>query len=204
MRFAVGHSATSVARSPSPSMVAVSTSKWSTAPQRSRYFPFSPSPPNLQGYVGACDGFDPLQISSRVPMQWLREAELKQGRVAMLAVVGFIANDVGIKLDNGIIAPSIYAHDASLGPYGGPLGQVWSFVAVLELLVGLPAVYFMAAGGDRQPGDFNFDPLGINVGSQEQRDAMAMKELKHGRLAMLAFGGIVTQAGLGHTYFPYV
>ena len=73
--------------------------------------------------------------------------------------------------------------------------------------VGLPAVYFMmAAGGDRlrQPGDFNFDPLGINVGSQEQRDAMAMKELKHGRLAMLAFGGIVTQAGLGHPYFPYV
>ena len=38
----------------------------------------------------------------------------------------------------------------------------------------------------------------------EQRDAMAMKELKHGRLAMLAFGGIVTQAGLGHPYFPYV
>ena len=156
-----------------------------SVPSRSRYFPYSPSPKALAGHVGAADGFDPLGISDKVPMFWLREAELKHGRVAMLAFVGFVAPDIGLSLDNGIDAPSIAAHDAALGPYGGPLGQVWCFVAALEVLVGLPAISFMAAGGERRAGDFNFDPLGLGGGTAEQRDLMAMKELKHGRVRQL-------------------
>jgi len=37
-----------------------------------------------------------------------------------------------------------------------------------------------------------------------EKEEMQLKELKNGRLAMLAFSGIVTQAGLGHPEFPYV
>lgn len=168
------------------SLVPAAMGLTTSVPSRSRYFPYAPSPPKLSGHIGAADGFDPLGISDRVPMFWLREAELKHGRIAMLAVVGFVVPDLGLlKLDNGIDAPSIAAHDAALGPYGGPLGQVWIFVAVLEVLVGLPAISFMAAGGERRPGDFSFDPLGLGGGTAEQRDLMAMKELKHGRAAMM-------------------
>lgn len=31
-----------------------------------------------------------------------------------------------------------------------------------------------------------------------------LAELTHGRLAMLAFAGVVTQSAIGHTTFPYV
>jgi len=36
-------------------------------------------------------GFDPLVISGSLDMKWLREAELKHCRVAMLAAAGAIA-----------------------------------------------------------------------------------------------------------------
>ena len=39
-------------------------------------------------------GFDPLGISSLIDVKWLREAELKHGRVCMLASTGMIVQDV--------------------------------------------------------------------------------------------------------------
>ena len=60
-------------------------------------------------------------------------------------------------------------------------------------------------GGDRAPGDYAFDPLGyLTDMTPEQKEDMQLKELKNGRLAMLAFSGVVTQAALGAPTFPYV
>merc|ERR1711924_508232 len=56
--------------------------------------------------------------------------------------------------------------------------------------------------GGPQPGDFGFDPLKLMTPENEVKYKTA--ELTHGRLCMLAFGGIVTQAALGHPSFPYV
>jgi hypothetical protein len=36
------------------------------------------------------EGFDPMGFSLAIDIRWLREAELKHGRVAMLATVGWI------------------------------------------------------------------------------------------------------------------
>ena len=47
-------------------------------------------------------------------------------------------------------------------------------------------------------GDYKFDPLGFGGGKM-----MEEKELANGRIAMLAFSGIVTQAALTGNGFPY-
>jgi hypothetical protein len=50
-----------------------------------------PDTPAFDGTWAGDVGFDPLVISGNLDMKWLREAELKHGRVAMLAAAGSIA-----------------------------------------------------------------------------------------------------------------
>ena len=45
----------------------------------------------LKGWVGGEKGFDPLGVTDALPVYWVREAELKHGRICMLATVGWIA-----------------------------------------------------------------------------------------------------------------
>merc|ERR1712216_892451 len=56
--------------------------------------PFLEQPKNLDGSMAGDVGFDPLGLSEiddlGVDLYWLREAELKHGRVAMLAATGVI------------------------------------------------------------------------------------------------------------------
>lgn len=47
-------------------------------------------------------GFDPIGFSSFIPLDFLREAELKHGRICQLAVVGFAATDLGLRLPGAV------------------------------------------------------------------------------------------------------
>merc|ERR1719337_97883 len=82
--------------------------------ERSPAMPFLPRPQKLTGMVGD-KGFDPLGLSDWVPVDWLRESELKHGRVCMLAVVGFVATDCGLRLPGEMHnVASIDAHDMAV------------------------------------------------------------------------------------------
>jgi len=155
----------------------------------------------------AIDGalFDPLGLSNMFDVKWLREAELKHGRLCMVAWLGYVAVDLGFKIPGKEAITSFDAHNAAVGPFGGAMGQILFFVSLVEILAGVPAANYTMNGGDREPGDFGLDPLGFLDGaSPEAKKDMQIKELKNGRLAMLAFSGVVTQAALGHPNFPYV
>jgi hypothetical protein len=67
-------------------------------------------------------------------------------------------------------------------------------VSFLEICNGA-AIFDQAKGSGRASGDFSFDPLGFSKDSKAKARLLT-NEVANGRLAMLAFGGIVTQAAL--------
>lgn len=164
--------------------------------------PFLPYPANLKGYVGDDIGFDPLGISNYFPMDYLRESELKHGRIAQLAVVGFIAVDLGLVLHPyGQGLTSATAHDVLVEK--GVMGNALVFIGFFEL-VGYIAVAEMLQGSGREPGDFSFGKQVLNGKTAEEIKKVKYQEIANGRLAMMAFGGMVTQSVLYDKGFPYI
>ena len=167
---------------------------------RSKSVPFLDAPKNLEGMVGD-KGFDPLGFSDFIDPRFLREAELKHGRTAMLGFLGFIITDF-FKLPGDVHSvSSVDAHTAAVS--SGAMFQILAFVAALEF-ISVVAVKQMLDDSDREPGDYGFDPLGFSAGKPDKvKKDYALKELENGRLAMIAFGGIVTQAVVTGKGFPY-
>ena len=80
---------------------------------------------------------------------------------------------------------------------------IFLWISLLEAMT-IPAYAGFALGYDRRPGDFSFDPLGFYPTDPEKQREMQLKELKNGRLAMIAIGGMVTGATITGHGFPYV
>jgi len=164
---------------------------------KSKAIPFLKNPPGLDGSLAGDIGFDPLQISDLVPIKWSREAELKHGRICMLAVVGWVAVDLGFRVPFAPEVNSLLAHDAAVEK--GPMLGLFGIIAVLEVCAGIPKVFQLLNDPDAAaPGDYKFNPLNIKASTDMQE-----KELNNGRLAMMAFSGIVTQASMTGGVWPY-
>lgn len=200
--------------------------------ERSASLPWLPRPKNLDGsYVGDV-GFDPFYLSSIPkdftgfiqPPQWeekgnidtlyyMREAELKHSRVAMLAWFGWLATDGAfgfpLRFPGEIYSvesiPNAYnAHNILVDQ--GSMGFLLLVVAVLEFCSSAALVQVAKGELDREAGDFGLDPIGfLKDKSEEEVNKMKLREINNGRLAMLAFGGVCTQAALGpeSADFPY-
>merc|ERR1719183_2568522 len=63
---------------------------------KSRALPWAEAPAHLDGMLGDA-GFDPWGLSTPQNIKWMREAELKHGRMAQLAWAGWVAVDLGMK-----------------------------------------------------------------------------------------------------------
>mmetsp|Transcript_6877 Transcript_6877/g.20338 ORF Transcript_6877/g.20338 Transcript_6877/m.20338 type:complete len:132 (-) Transcript_6877:283-678(-) len=130
----------------------------------------------------------------------MQEAELKHGRTAMLATLGWVAVDLGVRLPNAEMAglSSLQAHDAMVK--SGYMFRVFLLCALIETISFGPTLEMLLGNNDRKPGDFGFDPAGLGTKDMAK---FQVNEIKNGRLAMLAFSGICTQAALTGKGFPY-
>ena len=138
-------------------------------------------------------GFDPLNCSTDIStLKRYREAEIKHGRLAMLASVGWplseiyhpylskLVDKVDILSINGKVPSVLNGGLDKVNPVF--FMAIIVFTATLES-VGINKVY----DEDTIPGDLGFDPLKLYVDKdpKTKRD-LELKELNNGRLAMLA------------------
>ena len=134
-----------VSRVSSPSMMA-----------KSKALPFLEQPAHLDGSMAGDVGFDPLGLGSAYNMKWMREAELKHGRVCMLAFIGFCSVDLGFRAPGAPAVSSLAAHDVTVA--SGHMLALLITIGVFEF-IGYAAIYEMLSGeSDRAPGDYGFDP----------------------------------------------
>lgn len=196
--------------------------------ERSKAVPFLPRPINLDGSMVGDVGFDPFYLSSiqkdfsgfiqpnqwedkgeGLPtLYWMREAELKHGRVAMLAWAGWVAVDQGARFPGAgepfvSVPSSLAAHDIMVD--NGVMGAMLLGAGLIELAFGSVLVQVAKGESDREAGDFQLGVGMLAKKTDAQVADMKLKELTHCRLAMLAFSGVVTQAALSDatSSFPY-
>lgn len=148
--------------------------------------------------------FDPLGICSDGDVDKfnrLRETEIKHGRIAMLAVVGYLTTAAGIrfpgaeKIPDGLAAfPALHADE------NGKLVLLQMGAFLLSAEIANRDAFGLAEHiGDYRNGalDFGWDKLD---------DATKLKkrtiELNQGRAAMMGIAGLVTHEALGVSILP--
>jgi light-harvesting complex I chlorophyll a/b binding protein 1/light-harvesting complex I chlorophyll a/b binding protein 4 len=161
----------------------------------SRSLPWLKKPKNLDGMIGNAE-FDPIGFAESFDPKWLREAELKHGRVSMLAAVGWLVQSAGIHLPspNGIY-DTANPIDAFFKVGPSPLFQIFLTIGALESINHNGKLGMMDMHSDgREPGKMDLWIYGasqLKGKSEAQVADLKLKELKNGRLAMLAIGGMV-------------
>jgi hypothetical protein len=158
---------------------------------KSYAMPFLSRPPALDGSMAGDVGFDPLGFSNYFDLKWLREAELKHGRICMLGALGFLVQEqIQLPLpgfDNPVATEAFFSVPA------GGLWQIFFTLGAVEVISNngalTPATMFT---GGRAPGDIGFDPLKLSTDENVLR-RFELAELKHARLAMIGLGGMLHQ-----------
>jgi len=193
----------------------------SSVSDRPTWYPGAPIPSWLDGTLAGDRGFDPMGLGSDpTALRWFRQSELMHARWAMLGVAGIITQE--------IFRPEIFWYEAGLAEnvpgnfLVGNSGNVnmggllaWEFLLMHWVEVRRWQDYknFGSVNCDPifkgnkvsnleigYPGGLWFDPLGLSNVKDNALKQLQTKEIKNGRLAMVAFVGFVIQAqstGLG-------
>jgi light-harvesting complex I chlorophyll a/b binding protein 1 len=166
---------------------------------KSKSMPFLEAPAKLDGSMAGDVGFDPLGLSNindvGLDLYWMREAELKHGRIAMLAAAGalwveLLGSVPGMPEGAGKSQVDVFFNVWAEKP--ADIGAALSFITVLEVIGGIVTLKGRESGV-RAAGDFKFNPLRLVVNND-----METKELSNGRLAMFAAAGILLQGLTTH------
>eukprot|EP01024_Parvocaulis_polyphysoides_P022729 TRINITY_DN2107_c0_g1_i1.p2 TRINITY_DN2107_c0_g1~~TRINITY_DN2107_c0_g1_i1.p2 ORF type:complete len:257 (-),score=50.11 TRINITY_DN2107_c0_g1_i1:233-913(-) len=166
------------------------------------WLPGADSPAWLDGSLPGDYGFDPLGLG-KVPsnLSRFREAEIINGRWAMLGIAGSLAVEI-LGLGNWYDAPTWAVTGGKPTYFGIELPWGLGFIIGVEIFAMAGAEILRGSQEDPEkrlyPGGA-FDPAGFSKNA-DTFEMMKLKEVKNGRLAMLAMLGLFAQhAATGKT-----
>mmetsp|Transcript_616 Transcript_616/g.1270 ORF Transcript_616/g.1270 Transcript_616/m.1270 type:complete len:197 (+) Transcript_616:360-950(+) len=158
----------------------------------------------LDGSMAGDVGFDPLGLSNiddvGIDLYWMREAEIKHCRLAMMAVVGILQVEA--------FGPAPGCEAATAKCQMDAFWQIWNshpqYIAAGLIMIMLIEAFSGIAtttgreSGEREPGDFGLDPLGFLKGDAAKVEKLKAQEIANGRLAMWAASGLLVQGCTNH------
>jgi len=148
--------------------------------------------------------FDPLGLSETYAplVPFFRESEIRHGRTAQLAVLGYIIPDFvripGEAYSFEAVPKTVDAHNALLE---GPMHQLLLWISLWDIVITYPSIQ-ATMKGERAPGDYGIRMLYPKDEAGQKK--YELNELLHGRLAMCAIGGIATQTVITGHGFPFL
>ena len=168
--------------------------------------PGSDAPQHLDGSLAGDFGFDPLGLGKDpANLAWYRQAEIVHARFAMLGVAGIALPDIAAKAGINWAGAGVPWYEAGEFSYFAPTGAI--FVTQILMMGWAEARRYMdiktpgsvakdpifgsslPQGVVGYPGGI-FDPMGYSKGDLK---TMQLKEIKNGRLAMMAMLGFYVQ-----------
>merc|ERR1712157_14369 len=140
----------------------------------------------LDGSMPGDMGFDPMGISEiQTDLNYARWAELKHGRISMLAVLGLIAEQYVHLPGAAYSNPDPFGAVQTVGT--GVNAQIFFWCGVIEL------ANFNKHYDDSELGDIGWYGPFWDKKTPEEKAELKLQEIKHCRLAMGAIVGGATQ-----------
>jgi hypothetical protein len=164
------------------------------------------APAILDGTMAGDVGFDPLGFAkTKKGLYWMREAEIKHARLAMLGAAGWPLSELWHKQIASFFGLQSILADNDRAPslLNGGLSNAWvtGMLMMSIIIAGILEGKAMNSGeifwnsdkpDDYVPGKVGFDPLNLyNVRGNKM--IMETAEIKNGRLAMIAITAFVFQ-----------
>jgi len=154
-------------------------------PEGMSWYPGAEGPSYLDGSMPGDYGFDPLRLGGNASLlPYFQEAEIQNGRWAMMATAGILFTEFAGFTDCWWTVGQTADSSFSL------LQLVAVQAVVMSFIEGGRMAKWQESGKTGVFGQFPFDPMGMD--SPEMR----IKEVKNGRLAMVAFLGFCSEAAV--------